>query len=482
MRNEPSLKKKAIRGVLWSSMDKIAVRVINFIVHIIIANELVEDDYGVMGMLLIFMALSNLLIDSGISQALVQKKDRDQTDLSTAFFLNIFIAFGCYALLFVIAPAIASFYETPLLTPILRVYSMGLIFNSLCTVQRARLLIDLDFRTLAKVNVVISSISGITGIGMALSEWGVWTLVYQPLIQQFLTSVLLWILGRWRPTMRFSKNSLKQLFGFGSKLLIAGSVATIIREIYSVMIGKIYRQGQLGYYANAVKITDTMSGAVNEIINSITFPILSSVQDDKERLVSIYSRMLSMTAFFIFPVMTCIAVLASPLINLLLPPRWLPIVPLIQWLCFARMFTPISSLNMNILNAVGRSDLFLKVDLSKIPIMLITLTITLPIGVKAVVIGNFIWTFISYFINAYLPGRYFGFGIKAQFKLFYKILISTAIMAAATLVVIAFIDSQILKLAVGIVTACVFYFLAARCLRIAEVDEIKTIITRIISR
>lgn len=460
---------------MWSTVDKIFVRASAFIINIIIANILDPSDYGVVAMIMIFMALSSLLIDSGMSQALVQKKDRNQTDFSTAFFLNIFIALACYGILFVIAPFIAAFYHTPLLTPILRVYSIGLIFNSLCTVQRAQLLIKIDFKTLAKVNIISVLLSGGLGVWMASSGWGVWTLVYQPLIQQFLTSVFLWILGNWRPTMEFSIASFKRLFGFGSKLLIAGSIATVIREIYSVVIGKYYAKEQLGFYSQAVKITDVVSGTVNEMINSVTFPILSSIQDERERMVSAYSRMLSMTAFFIFPIMTLIAILCPALIRILLPERWLPVIPLIQWLCFARMFTPISSLNMNILNAVGRSDLFLKLDISKIPIVVATMLITLPISVKAVVIGSFISAFICYFVNAYLPGKYFNFGAKAQFKIFYKIAIATIIMAATTILFIHFVNSDWIKLFGGSIIAVFSYYISSRILKIPDTEEIRQI-------
>lgn len=468
---EETLKDKAIRGVAWSAVDKVAVRGINFLIGIVIARVLMPSDYGVIGMIAVFITLSNLLIDSGLSQALVQKKNRTQTDMSTAFVFNIAIAAGCYAVLYLAAPCIASFYDMPVLTSVLRVIGVNVIFNSLATVQRANLLIRIDFRTTAIVDVISVVISGVIGIGMAYKGFGVWALVGQTLALQCCTAAMLWLLGGWRPTREFSKSSIRQLWNFGVKLLAAGTVATLTREIYSIVIGKFYKSAELGFYHRAVQTTDMISTTVHEVINTVTFPILSSIQDERERMVSVYSRMLSMTAFCIFPVMTLLAVVASPLVSVLLTDKWLPAVPLIQWLCFARMFTPISSLNMNILNAIGRSDLFLKVDLAKLPLTVLTMAVTLPISVKAVVIGNFVWTFACYFINAYMPGKLFGFGVAAQFRIFYKIVIATAVMAAAAGASMMWTDNAWLKLAVGGSVAAVSYLGASYLMRLPELDE-----------
>lgn len=477
-----SLKNKAIKGVLWSAVDKLAVRAISFAVSIIIARILSPDDYGIIGMIAIFMALSSMLVDSGFSQALVQKHDRSQTDFSTAFFFNIIVGIGCYIIIFAIAPLVGEFYNSPTLIPILRVLGLTIIINSLCTVQRANLLIKIDFKTTAKINVLSLILSGTVGIWLAYAGFGVWALVFQSITQQTATTIFLWLFGRWRPTAEFSTQALKRLFGFGSKLLVAGSVATVMREVYSVVIGKFYLAAQLGFYTRAVQTTDLVSGTVNEVINSVTFPLLSSMQQERERMIKAYSKMLSMTALIIFPIMTLLAVVASPLVEVLLTEKWMPAVPLLQWLCFARMFTPISSLNMNILNAIGRSDLFMKLDLSKMPLTIVMMIITLPISVEAVVIGNFIATFICYFINAYLPGKLFGFGVTAQFKIFWKIIIATAVMAILTIGVMYYIDNSLIKLIVGCCSGVVFYYLCGKAIRISELKEVEKIIINILKK
>ena len=318
--------------------------------------------------------------------------------------------------------------------------------------------------------------SGIVGLILAYNGWGVWALVGQTLTQQGMSAILLWLLGRWHPILKLSKDSVKQLWRFGSKLLAAGTVATIVREINSIVIGKFYRASELGYYHRAIQTTDLVSNTTNEVINVVTFPVLSSVQNDRDRLVSIYHKMLSLTAFCIFPVMTFLAIIADPLVCLLLTEKWRPIVPLIQWLCFSRIFIPVNALNMNILNAVGRSDLYLKVDLSKIPIIIAIMAITLPISVDAVVIGNVISSFICYFINAYYPGKLFGSGAMVQFNLFKRTILSTICLSVFAIVTIRLFDDNIVKLLSTTVVALIVYIGSAVLFKSQDLQEIWRII------
>lgn len=471
------LKKKALKGVFWSSIDKAGVKAVSFIVSIVIARILSPSDYGVIGMILVFITIANIFIDSGMSQALVQRKNRTPSDLATAFYFNLVVAVVCYLILFLTAPLVSRFYEIALLTPILRILGLNIIVSSFATVQRANLLAKLDFKTIAIVHISGVLVSGAVGIWMAYAGYGVWALVGQQMASTFMSTLIFWIAGKWRPNKGFSKDSFKVLWKFGSKLLATALVSTIMREIYSVAIGKAYKSAELGYYTRAVQTSDMVAITTNDIINAVTFPILSSLQDDKTKMVDVYSRMLGMTAFFIFPIMTGLAVVASPFISVLLTDKWLPVVPLLQWLCFARMVTPISALNMNILNAVGRSDLFMKLDFSKIPLVLLTMIITIPLGVKAIVIGNFVTSSICYFVNAYLPGKMFNFGIKAQFFVFWRIAIATMIMAVVIWCSMVIFDSSFFKLIIGILIGILSYVISAYILRIKEFFEIIKILS-----
>ena len=296
------LRSKALRGVLWSAVDKAGVKAVAFIVSIVIARILSPADYGVIGMILVFIVIANIFIDSGMSQALVQRKDRSAEDMATAFYFNVAISVICYIVLFFSAPAIANFYSVPILVPILRILGLNIVIAAFATVQRANLLAKLDFKTIAVVNICSVTVSGGVGIWMAYAGYGVWALVGQQMSSIFTSSCVFWLFGKWHPTAPFSKESFKNLWNFGSKLLATGLVSTIIREINSVAIGRIYRSEELGYYTRAVQTSDMVALTTNEVINAVTFPVLSSLQDNREQMVSVYSRMLGMTAFFIFPI------------------------------------------------------------------------------------------------------------------------------------------------------------------------------------
>ncbi len=470
------LRSKTLKGILWSAIDKVGVKAIAFIVSIVIARILSPSDYGVIGMILVFIAVANIFIDSGMSQALIQRKNRTASDMSTAFYFNVGVSAVCYLILFLSAPWIARFYNVNELSSILRVLGLNIIISAFATVQRANLIASLDFRSVAFVNVSAVILSGVVGILMAYSGYGVWALVGQQMTSIGVSTLVYWLYGKWHPTASFSKESFKSLWNFGSKLLATGFVATVMREIYSVAIGKIYRSSELGYYTRAVQTSDMVAMTSNEVINAVTFPVLSSLQDNKDQMLAVYEKMLGMTAFFIFPIMTGLAVLASPFISLLLTDKWLPAVPLLQWLCFARMFTPISSLNMNILNAIGRSDLFMKLDFSKLPLTIITMAITIPLGVEAIVIGNFITAFICYFINAYLPGKMFNFGVKAQFRIFYKIVIATAIMGYIVWMSTYLFDTRLVQLLIGFIIGLSSYIIISYFLKVQQLTEIREII------
>jgi O-antigen/teichoic acid export membrane protein len=305
--------------------------------------------------------------------------------------------------------------------------------------------------------------------------FGVWALVGQSIIRTILYNIVLWYGSKWKPTIVFSMTSFRELFGFGSKLLLAGSVAIVVNNMYSILIGKFFSSKEVGYYTRGIQYTDLVSSTVTSILQSVTFPILSSVQADRERMIRIYKRIFRSTAFFIFPTMTLFALLSEPFVRFLLTEKWIPIVPLLQWLCFAKLVTPISSLNLNILNAMGRSDLFLKIDLSKVPMVLIALVVTVPYGINVVVIGNFITTFIAFFFNAYYPGKLLNFGATKQIKEMKSIFFATIGMGILVYLTIQFFETDLLKLIIGGIVGIISYFSIALLMKIPETKELKEI-------
>ncbi|NJY63945.1 lipopolysaccharide biosynthesis protein [Salinimicrobium sp. CDJ15-81-2] len=481
-RSTTNLKLQATRGILWSTVDKFAGRFGQFIIGIILARLLLPEDFGLIGMLTVFLAFSKSFIDSGMGSGLIQKKDRTDVDFSTVFVFNLVISFSFYFLLFLSAPYIAEFYNRPELVNLTRVLGLIIVINSFAVVQRARLTIKIDFKTYAKVNVTSVVIGGLFGVLFAYLDYGVWALVIQHLSGAFVTVALLWHFNKWKPSMEFSRDSFRNLFGFGSKLLVASLYAQAFRNVYDISIGKFYSASQLGYYTRAIGFAELSSGTISSILQQVTFPILASLQDDKHRMVSAYRRLIKMSSFFIFPSMTLLALLSEPIIILLLGEKWRPVIVLLQWMCFARVFYPISTMNMNILNASGRSDLFLKIDLSKLPLLIISLIITVPIGVEAIVIGHVVTSFLSFFINAYLPGKLYGYGAVSQLRDMLPVFLSTFIMAGAVFLLTLTVKNQYLEIALGGMTGLGVFWLMSYFLKMDELKEIEGLFKNLLKR
>jgi len=481
MQNE-SLKNKALMGMVWKAVEKISGTGISFIIGVILARILMPTDYGLIGMLAIFFAFTELFIDSGFSSALIQKKDRTDVDYSTIFYFNLIVSVLLYVLLFFLAPLIASFFNTPQLSLLTRVLSLNILINSLSLVQQTRLTINLEFRPQAFVSLLCVIISGSIGVLMAYQGFGVWALVIQNISSSIIRTSLYFYINKWVPLWVFSVSSFKQLFSYSSKLLGAGFVGAIFNNIYSLLIGKIFNARDVGFYTRAKQFPQLLSDLITSILQGVTFPIMTSIQDDRNRLVSVYGRLMRMIFFFVIPVLTLFALLTEPFVRLLLTEKWMPVIPLIQWLCFARMITPISSLNMNILNTIGRSDLFFKVDMVKIPLAIIALIITIPLGLMAVVIGHFITTFISFFINAYYPGKIFGFGARKQIMEMKLTVYATLIMSVCVFLMMKVLPGDFLKLLICIPIGLAIFMFASYLMKNDGVKEVVVLVNSIYAK
>ena len=444
-----SVRSQLLHGVAWNFIEKILIRGVSFFIGIILARLLSPSDYGLIGMLAVFISISNVFIEGGLAKALIQRQNCQAIDFSTAFVANVGISLVIYLIMYISAPRIADFYNEPILIDLTRILSLNFILGSFNIVQRAKMMAKVDFKSLAQINVISTIISGLVGILMAYFGCGVWALVGQILCSTIVLIILFPIYSRWEPSFKFSIASFRQLFGFGSKLMVTGVYSVVLNNISTICIGKFYRSQQLGFFTRASQFSELISTTSYEVIGNVTFPVLSELQNDKSRLVEVYRMSLFFTALIIFPIMILTTLLAKPMIIVLLTEKWLPCVVLIQWLCLARMFTPLSAINMNILNAVGRSDLFMKLDFSKLPLILLTFAITIPISVEAIVIGDFISTFLCFFINAYLPGRMFGYGAWEQIKDWRYIILSIVIMAGAVNLILYFMTNVWLQLFVG---------------------------------
>lgn len=474
-----SLKKKTVHGVLWSTLERFSVQGIQFVVMIIMARMLTPNDYGLVGMLTIFIAISQSLIDSGFSQALIRKQDRTEIDNSTVFYFNFVVGLILYGILFAAASLIADFYNEPQLIPITRVIGLSVLFNSLVVVQRALLTIKIDFKTQAKAALTAAISSGIVGIWMASSGYGVWSIVAQQLINLGINTLLLWVLSHWRPQITYSWRSFHELFGFGSKLLASGLIDTLYRNIYLIVIGKVFSASDLGYYTRAHQFTDFPSSNLTGIIQRVTYPVLCSIQDEDERLANVYRRFLRISAFVIFPLMMGLAAVAEPLVLTLLKEQWLFAATLLSIICFQMMWYPIHAINLNLLQVKGRSDLFLKLEIYKKIVGVVILCITIPLGLVAMCIGGFFSSMIALIINTYYTGQLIHVGYFRQMRDLMPIFLLSVSMGVVVYLAINTLGIQpIAQLCIGIVIGILYYVLLALLFKFTEFKELLQLLKR----
>lgn len=427
---------------------------------------------------MVFLAISQVFIDSGFSTALIQKKDRTETDYATVFYFNVVLGILLYGLLFAGAPLISRFYHQPELVRITRIWGINVIFISLAVVQRAKLTIQVDFKTQAKASFLSVVLSGITGIVWAYEGYGVWALVVQTLLNNALNTLLLWVYARWIPLRQFSTESFTRLFGFGSKLLGAGILDTIYKNLYPLIIGKLFSSAALGYYTRADQFCQLPSSNVTGIIQRVTFPVLCELQEDKEKLKQVYRKFVQMTALVIFPLMLGLAAVSVPAIRLILTDKWLPSALMLQLLCLSGMLYPIHALNLNLLNVKGRSDLFLRLEIIKKGIITIAILLTFREGVIALIVGQVATSFITLFINTYYTKKMIDYGMLDQLKDLSKILFLSIFTAVFMWSITLLPCSDLLKLALCISAGSGMYLGLACWFNIGHIREIGQIIMK----
>lgn len=471
-----SLKEKTVKGIVWSAVDRFSAQGIQFVFSILIARLLVPEDYGVIAMLNIFLAVSQTFIDSGFGTALIRKIDRTETDFSTVFYFNIAVAVFFYLGLFFSAQAIANFYNTPLLVPVTRVTAINLVVGSLSGIHNAKLSIAIDFKSRAKISIVSAILTGTVGLWMAYLGYGVWALVVQTVFAGIIRTIMLWIIVKWYPKLVFSWQSFKEMFSFGSKLLASGLLDTIYNNIYPLVIGKIFSPSTLGVYAKAKSLADFPSANITGVLQNVTFPVLSSIQNEEDRLSDAYKRFLRISAFVIFPLMLGLSSVADPFIRLALTDKWEGAIYLLQILCFALMWYPIHAINLNILSVKGRSDYFLKLEMIKKVQGVFILCITVPMGIVAMCYGQVISSMISLIWNTHYTKKLIGYGYWAQMKDLMPIFIHSFVMWVLVLLVVHFMPTLWLKLIVGVLSGMVYYIAGAFLMKFPEVDEILKIL------
>lgn len=411
-----SLRHKTVRGVGWSFIDNIASSGIAFLVGLVLARLLTPAEYGVMAMIAIFIAVSTSIIDSGFSNALIRKVHVKRVDYNTVFYFNLAVSILVYVLLYFASPAISVFFKEPILVEVTRVIGWVLIINALAIIPRTQFVREVDFKTQTKVSLISSISSGVIGIGMALGGMGVWSLVGQQLSRQFLNTLFLWIYSKWHPVWEFSTKSFKELFGFGSKLLLSGLLDTIYKNIYYIIIGRFYTSAQLGQYTRAEQFNTIFSSNLTTVVQRVSYPVLSSIQEEPERLREAYRKVIKITMLITFACMLGLAAVAKPLIIILIGEKWLSAVYFLQIICFSGMLYPLHAINLNILQVKGRSDLFLKLEIIKKIIAVGPIVIGIFCGIEYMLWGSVITSFIAYFLNSYYSASLIDYPTGKQIK------------------------------------------------------------------
>ena len=477
-----SLKHKTVKGVGWSFIDNLSSSGITFLVGLVLARLLTPSEYGIMAILTIFIAVSNSIVDSGFSNALIRKTDAKQVDYNTVFLFNLVVSGLLYVVLFFAAPSISVFFKEPLLVEVMRVIGWVLVINALAIIPRTLFVKEVNFKTQTKVSLIASISSGVVGISMALAGMGVWSLVGQQLSRQLLNTLFLWIYCKWRPVWEFSIQSFKELFSFGSKLLLSGLLDTVFKEIYSLVIGRCYTSAQLGQYTRANQFNQIFSSNLTTVIQRVSYPVLSSIQDEPERLREAYRKVIKSTMLISFACMLGLAAVAKPLIILLIGEKWLPAVGFLQIICFSGMLYPLHAINLNILQVKGRSDLFLKLEIVKKIIAVGPLVLGVLFSIEYMLWGSVCTSFIAYFLNSYYSANLINYPAKEQIKdilpTFLVSFVTAAAMWSLTLLSLSNWLLLLLQCLLGIILAVLIY----ESLHLPEYLEVKQLTFSLLRR
>lgn len=472
---EQSLKSKTVKGASWSLMDNLANQGITFLVGIILARMLSPSEYGLIGIITIFISVFNTIVDSGFSNALIRKNDANDTDYSTGFYTNLVFSVFLFAILFLSAPLIATFFREPQLTPLLRVMGVIIIINAFAIIQRTILVKKVDFKTQTWISLIASLSSGCIGIGMAYAGGGVWSLVGQLVSRQFFNTLFLWIFNKWIPKLVFSVQSFREMWTFGWKLLVSSLIASIWNEIYQVVIGRCYSAATLGQFTRAKQFSDICSMNLTGIIQRVTYPVLSSIKDDKVRLKDGYKRVIKTTMLPTFVLMLGMAACAKSFILVLLGAKWIECVPMLQIICSYGMLYPLHALNLNMLQVQGRSDLFLQLEIIKKAIAFIPLLLGIYVGIYWMLLGSFVVGWMCYYLNAYYSGPFLDYSIKEQFRDITPSLLIAIVMAIPVYAMSYLPINHFVLLPLQVVTGAFIVIILCEIKKLPEYFEIKNI-------
>ena len=411
-----SLRDKTVRGVGWSFADSVLGQGITFLVGIVLARLLTPDEYGLIGIVLIFINVLNSIVDSGLSSALIRKKDANGTDFSTVFIANLVLSVAMFGILYACAPFMSRFFGRPELILLIRVMGSLVLINAFSLIQNTVLTKRLDFKTKTKASLLSAIGSGIVGIGMAFSGFGVWALVGQSLSRQLLNTLCLWFLNRWWPKLEFSWQSFKSFWSFGWKLLVSGLIDTTWNELYQVVIGKFYTPATLGQYTRARQFSQMVSQNITSVVQRVSYPVLSEIQDDKGRMTAAYRKVIKTTMFCTAILSFFLGAVSEPLLYCLIGPQWQDAARFLPIICISGSMYPLHAINLNMLQVQGRSDLFLRLEIIKKIIAVGPLCLGVFVSIYWMLVGSVMTGIVSFFLNSYYTGRDLGYSSWQQIR------------------------------------------------------------------
>jgi len=469
-----SLKKKSLLGIFWTLIDTFLIRGLVIITGLILARILGPKEFGLVGMISIFIAIGIVLVDSGLSSSLIRTKNSTDNDYSTVFFSNIIFSLLIYFLIFFSAPYIADFYNQDILIDIIRVYCLIFILTAFGAVHLAILNKNLDFKKITLFNLP-ATITGITvGLGCAYFNYGIWSFIFMNLTIKIVFVLMLWLKSKWKPSLVFSKERFFFHFNYGYKLLLSTLLNKIFINVYHVIIGKTYSLNTLGHYERSVTLNGYSNDIITGVVKKVTFPLLSKIQENKEQITNVYKKILKLSFYVAAPAMLILASLAKPLFVLVLGDDWVPAVPFFQILCIASILYPNHSFNLNVLKVYGRSDLFLKLEIYKKIIIIFLILITFRFGVIGLVWSSVFSSLIGMYINTYYSNKFISYKYLEQIKDMIKPLILSVLASLISILLIYFLrEANIyLQIIIALFGATLTYLFGSFLLKIDSYNYI----------
>lgn len=405
-----------IKNLLWTIGQQLGNQIVTFITSVVLARLLQPSDFGLMGMMALLIGVGNVLVDAGLTNSLIRTKELDEKDYSTVFFINLIGATLIYIILYFMAPLIAGFYRQPLLTNLIRTYSISFIIVAFVGVQTTKLTKEMKFKLQMLMQLPSVIVGGVVGVCMAMNGFGVWSLVWMNLINAFIFAILHWVCSDWKPKMIFDKGRFKHHFNFGYKLTLSGVLDISFENIYNIVIGRMYSAVSLGFYSRAFTLQMLPVQSISAALNKVTFPLFASIQDDDLKLKEVYRLIMIQVLFWVTMIMVTLQAISGPLFNILFTSKWSPAVPFFEILCVYGMLYPLHLYNLNILLVKGRSDLFLKLEIYKKIVTVVGIVSVIPFGIYGLLYFQILFSIISFFINTFYSGRLINYSMKDQLK------------------------------------------------------------------